>query len=202
MLGPQSVASLWFAAALVLVATTAEAQETRDSSPASPDSDKGAAAAYPWRAGVRSGGGPSVGAPPSDYTGATPPSQWCLQATGRAPGDFGVTGQSWTEASRSWLRQVLGDTTDLGAGWRKVLGGAPSLSPRDSIVQVLDESACRDIAEIINRELLGWQLGPPPVVVFRVRDYLVAYPSNAPMGEFGLAVGMSLGHQIRGVATG
>jgi hypothetical protein len=142
-----------------------------------------------------------VGAPPSDYTGATSPSQWCLQATRLAPGDFGVTGQSWTEASRSWLRQVLGDTTELGAGWRKVLGGAPRLAPRDSIVQVTHERACHDIAEILNRGLLGWQVGPPPVVVFRVRDYLVAYPSNARMGEFGLAVGMSLGRQIRGVAT-
>jgi hypothetical protein len=73
--------------------------------------------------------------------------------------------------------------------------------PRDSIVQVTDERACRDIAEILNRGLLGWQVGPPPVVVFRVRDYLVAYPSNARMGEFGLAVGMSVGRQIRGVAT-
>ena len=142
-----------------------------------------------------------MGAPPSDYTGGTPPSHWCLQATRPAPGDLGVRGHSWTETSRSWLRQVLADTTDLGAGWRKVLGGAPQLAPRDSIIQVNDERVCRDIAEIINRGLLGWQVGPPPVVVFQVRDYLIAYPSNAPMGEFGLAVGMSLGHRIRGVAT-
>jgi len=54
---------------------------------------------------------------------------------------------------------------------------------------------------VVNRGVLGWDVGPPPVVVFRVRDYLVAYPSNARMGEFGMAVGMNLGHQIRGVAT-
>jgi hypothetical protein len=82
-----------------------------------------------------------------------------------------------------------------------VLGGAPRLAPTDSIVQVTDEHRCRDIAEIINRGLLGWDVGPPPVVVFQVRDYLVAYPSNARMGEFGMAVGMSLKHEIRGVAT-
>lgn len=103
--------------------------------------------------------------------------------------------------SRSWLRRVLGDTTHFGAGWRKVLGGAPSLAPRDSITQVTDEGACREIADIINRALLGWDVGPPPVVVFRIRDYLIAYPSNARMGEFGLAVGMSLEHEIRGIAT-
>jgi hypothetical protein len=201
MPSPRCVASLSLATALVLAAMPAPAQQVHDSSAGSPDSAKAAAAAHPWRGKVRYGGGPSVGAPPSDFMGETPPSQWCLQATGRAPGDFGVTGQSWTEASRSWLRQVLGDTTELGAGWRKVPGGAPSLATRDSIVQVTDEGACRDIAEIINRGLLGWQVGPPPVVVFRVRDYLIAYPSNARMGEFGFAVGMSLRREIRGVAT-
>jgi len=66
---------------------------------------------------------------------------------------------------------------------------------------VLDERTCHDISEIINLGLLGWEKGPPPVVVFRVRDYLIAYPSNAGMGEFGLAVGLSLERQIRGVAT-
>jgi hypothetical protein len=57
------------------------------------------------------------------------------------------------------------------------------------------------MAQIVNRDLLGWEVGPPPMVVFRVRDYLIAYPSNARMGEFGMAVGMNLKHQIRGVAT-
>ena len=105
--------------------------------------------------------------------------KWCLQATGRSPGDFGLAGWKWTDASRSWLRDVLGD----------------------SIVQVTDEDACRAIAEILNRELLGWQVGPPPVVIFRVRDYLIAYPSNARVGEFEMAVGMGLDRRIRGVAT-
>jgi len=96
---------------------------------------------------------------------------------------------------------VLGDTTDWGAGWRKVLGDAPRLAPEDSIIQVTDERECREISRIINRDLLGWQVGPPPIVVFRVRDYLIAYPSNAGLGEFGLAVGMSLRREIRGVAA-
>jgi len=176
--------------AVLILAARAGAQQTPDTSHA-----------YPWRGRVVYGGGPSVGAPPSDFTGETPPTHWCLQATQRASGDLGVSPQSWTEVSRSWLHQVLSDTTDLGAGWRRVLGGAPPLSARDSIVQVLDERTCHDISEIINLGLLGWEKGPPPVVVFRVRDYLIAYPSNAGMGEFGLAVGLSLERQIRGVAT-
>ena len=176
--------------ALFLLAGPTSAQQTRDTTHA-----------YPWRGKILYGGGPSVGAPPSDFTGETPPPQWCLQATRRASGDLGMSQNSWTEVSRSWLRQVLSDTTDHGAGWRKVLGGAPRLSARDSIIQVLDERACHEISEIINRGLLGWEKGPPPVVVFRVRDYLIAYPSNARMGEFGLAVGLSLERQIRGVST-
>lgn len=187
------VASLLLAAALALGTVPAQGQQqTRDST---------ATAAYPWRDSVRYGGGPSVGAPPSDYTGATPPAAWCLRATGGARGDLGGPDRSWTEISRSWLRQVLSDTTDWGATWRKVLGGAPTLVPSDSITQVTDEGACRAIAQILNRDLLGWRVGPPPVVVFRVRDYLIAYPSNARMGEFGLAVGMTLQREIRGVAT-
>jgi hypothetical protein len=187
MLTPRRVTFLSLSAAFVLGTTQGHGQ----AAPPSP----------PWRDSVRYGSGPSVGAPPSDYTGAKPPARWCLQATRRAPGDFAVTGQTWTQASRSWLREVLSDSTDLGTGWRRVLGGAPRLAPADSIVQVTDEPTCHAIAEILNRELLGWDVGPPPVVVFRVRDYLIAYPSNARMGEFGMAVGMSLRRQIRGVST-
>lgn len=47
----------------------------------------------------------------------------------------------------------------------------------------------------------GWSVGPPPVVIFRVYDYLIAFPSNARRGEFGLAVGMSSQRRIRGVAA-
>jgi hypothetical protein len=96
---------------------------------------------------------------------------------------------------------VLSDTTDLGAGWRAVLGGAPHITETDSIVQVLDEIQCRDIAQTINHDLLGWKVGPPPTVVLRVQDYLIAFPSNARRGEFGFAVGMSVQQKIRGVAT-
>jgi len=173
-----------------MLAAPVRAQHTRDSSHA-----------YPWRGRIVYGGGPSVGAPPSDFTGETPPAQWCLQATRRASGDLGVSRQSWTEVSRSWLREVLSDTADLGTGWREVLGGAPRLAAQDSIVQVFDERMCHEIADSINQGLLGWEKGPPPVVVFRVRDYLVAYPSNARMGEFGIAVGLSLERRIRGVAA-
>jgi len=154
-----------------------------------------------WRDSARYGGGPSVGAPPSDYNGDKPPAKWCLQTDARAPGDFGISGWGWMTASRSWLRDVLSDTTDHGKGWRKVLGGAPVLTPSDSIYQILDENECREIAQILNRDVLGWVVGPPPVVVFRVRDYVIAYPSNARRGEWGLAVGMTLERRIRGVAV-
>jgi len=176
-------------ALLCVVAGQVRAQRSRDSS---------AIAAPPWRDSVRYGGGPSVGPPASDYMGAKPPSTWCLHATGRASGDLGGP---WTKTSRGWLREVLSDTTDLGKVWRKVLGGAPRLAPSDSIVQIEDEAVCRDVAQILNRELLGWSVGPPPVVTFRVRDYLIAFPSNARRGEFGLAVGMSSQRRIRGVAA-
>ena len=162
-----------------------------------PARDSGAVANPAWRDSARYGGGPSVGPPPSDYTGAVPPAAWCLQTTGQASGDFGG---AWTTTSRSWLRQVLSDTTRFGAVWRRVLGGAPQITTADSIVQITDESTCRAIAETLNREVLGWRVGPPPVVVFRVRDHLLAYPSNATRGEWGLAVGMTLRREIRGVA--
>ena len=157
--------------------------------------------AAPWQGKVLYGGGPSIGAPPSDYTGATAPATWCLIATGRPTGDMGMTRGDWTGISRSWLRQVLGDTSEFGTGWRKVLGGAPRLAAADSIIQVLDETTCQAIAATINRDLLGWQVGPPPVVVYQVHDYLIAFPSNANMGEFGLAVGMTRKGIIQGVST-
>ena len=183
------------AGASLLTSKPAQTQQSRDSSIVSVDS-----APPTWQDSARYGGGPSVGAAPSDYTGATPPSQWCLQATRRAQGDLGVSPQSWTNVSRSWLSRVLSDTTRHGVIWRQVLGGAPVISPGDSIVQVTDEETCHEIAELLNREVLGWRVGPPPGVVLRVKDFLIAYPSNARRGEWGLAVGMSLEHRIRGVA--
>ncbi|HEU6451744.1 MAG TPA: hypothetical protein VFT57_10015 [Gemmatimonadaceae bacterium] len=185
------VAALLIAVSLTFLATQPMAQQPADSAAPHP----------PWRDSVRYGGGPSVGAPPSNFKGDSPPARWCLETTDQAQGDFGRTGRSWTEISRSWLRQVLSDTTDFGTNWRKVLGGAPRLTQSDSIVQVTDEDTCRAIAQIINRELLGWKVGPPPVVVFRIHDYLIAYPSNAGLGEFGLAVGMNLERTINGVST-
>jgi len=188
MLDFRSFTAALVRALIVLFPLTAGGQQRRDS---------GAVANPAWRDSARYGGGPSVGPPPSDYTGAVPPATWCLQPTGRASGDFGG---AWMKTSRSWLQQVLNDTTRFGAVWRKVLGGAPQITAADSIVQVTDEPTCHAIAELLNREVLGWRVGPPPVVIFRVRDHLLAYPSNARRGEWGLAVGMTLRREIRGVA--
>ena len=187
--------------ALALVARPGLAQQPPPAPPPRTDSARAGPPPPPWYDRVRYGGGPSVGPPPSDYTGAVPPAQWCLKADGRATGDFGFTGRSWRAVSRSWLRDVLTDTTDHGAVWRTVLGGAPRIAASDSIVEVTDEQTCRAVAAVLHRDLLGWRVGPPPVVIFRVRDFLIAYPSNARRGEFGLAAGMSLEHEIRGVAT-
>lgn len=177
-----------FVLAGCLAAPQARTQEPPDSQVAVP----------PWRSKVRYGGGPSVGPPPSDFDGSRAPVQWCLTATGRSTGDLAGP---WDQMSRGWLSQVLTDSTDHGAGWREVLGGAPRLAPADSIVQLTDETICREVALQLNRELLGWKVGPPPVVIYQLDSYLIVFPSNARMGEFGLAVGMALDRTIRGVAT-
>ena len=186
--------------AAVLGSRPACAQHSTDSV-APIDSGARAEAVPSWRNRVRYGGGPSVGAPPSEFMGKAPPLRWCLETDGPGHGDLSPRGTSFKTVSRSWLRQVLSDTTAFGATWRKVLGGAPQMVRRDSIVEVLDEQTCRGAAEVINREVLGWQVGPPPVVVFRVGEYFIVYPSNARLGEFGYAVGMNRDLAIRGVAT-
>ena len=185
----------WWMVALLsgLIGTPGQAQGTSDSS-------AHGLPAPPWRNKVLYGGGPSIGPPASDFSGATPPATWCLRATARTTGDYRGATASWTDMSVPWLHQVLSDQTDLGAGWRRVLGGAPQLSASDSITQVMDEDTCRALAATVNRDLLGWQVGPPPVVVLQARGYLIVFPSNASWGEFGLAVGMHKG-EIRGVAT-
>ena len=188
-------------ASWLLAGVPAGAQQRSDSAAAASSHPRTAIDSFPWRHKVRYGGGPSVGPPVSDFAGAPPPAQWCLTATRPAPGDLGRRNESWGSTSRAWLRQVLSDPTEWGDVWRKVLGGMPRLAPQDSIIEVTDEDTCRKLAEILNRELLGWAQGPPPVVVFRVGDYLIAYPSNASMGEWGLAVSMSREHEIRGVAA-
>jgi hypothetical protein len=35
-----------------------------------------------------------------------------------------------------------------------------------------------DMAALIDSGIRGWPVGPPPVVVFRVTEYLIAYRSN------------------------
>lgn len=189
-LRPNSV-FLLCGALIALVAQPGRAQRGRDSSRAQ--------SADPiWFDSVRYGGGPSIGPPPSDYTGEKPPTKWCLSVTGRSSGDMKG---NWLAVSRSWLHQILSDSAGLGSGWRKVLGGAPQIANRDTVIQIMDETVCRDVAQILNHDVMGWSVGPPPVVIFQVDDYLLAYPSNARRGEFGLVVGMSSRHQIRGVAA-
>jgi hypothetical protein len=183
-----------------LGASSLRAQHATDSVAAS-DSVAHATAVPVWRNKVRYDEGPSVGAPPSDFMGKAPPSVWCLATDGPGGGDMSPRGTHFKEVTRSWLRQVLSDTSDLGEGWRKVLGGAPHVTPRDSVSEVTDEKTCRQVAQIINRDVLGWHVGPPPVVIFRIGEYLIAYPSNARLGEFGYAVGMRPDLVIRGVAT-
>lgn len=138
-----------------------------------------------------------MGPPISNFTGQVRPTEWCLRSAGQATGDMGG---NWLRTSREWLRQVLSDTSGMSA-WHKVLGGAPVIAPTDSITQVLDEATCHEIADVLNRDLLGWEVGPPPVVIFSVRDFLIAFPSNARRGEWGMAAGMGADHRIRGVAA-
>jgi len=52
----------------------------------------------------------------------------------------------------------------------------------------------------LNRDVLGWNVAPP-IVLLRIQDRLVAFPSNASMGEFGFAVQLDLSPRILGVAT-
>ncbi len=140
-----------------------------------------------WRA--RYGGGPSFGSPRSDFDGSRPPTRWCLPA------------DRWGEASLGWLRRVLSDTTEFGDGWRKVLGGPATLRASDSLTVVKDDELCHRVADVVNREVLGWSVGPPPIFLVRVPNGLIAYPSNAQLGEFGQAVALDSSLQVGGVAT-
>ena len=159
---------------------------------------------FPWRDSVRFGEGLSVGAPHWVHEADGPPTQWCLAYTGPASSatDMGTTGATWLGATRSHLRDdVLADTTELGNGWRKLLGGAPRATAVDSLLLVTDEATCHAVAETLNRELLGRANGPPPVVVFRLRDFLIAFPPDVRLGEWGVVAGLSADYLIRGAAT-
>jgi hypothetical protein len=146
-----------------------------------------AEAAFPWRDSVRYGGGPSFGAPDSDFDGVNPPKAWCLTA-----GDWGL-------ASRGWLQRVLSDTTQWGDGWRGALRDAPRLTASDSVVVVLTESLCDRAAQIVNRAFLGWSAAPP-VMLLEVNKHLIL-PSHVRLGEFGLAVHIDPEWKLRGAAT-
>ena len=164
-----------------------------------------------WRTRIRAGsGGPSRSAPPSAFQGKHPPEKWCLAPadtfSARTHADFGPPGARWT--MREWsavtlagISQFLGDTSSEGVVLRKVFGDAPLITKSDAIVFVSDEKLCRAAAEIINRELLGWKVGPPPIALISVRHFLLAYPSNALLGEWGYAIGMDEQLHIRGVGT-
>ena len=155
----------------------------------------------PWGERVRYGGGPSIGPPPSSYTGEAPPEVWCWDESVVAQGDVGVAGFGWNEATTSWLRQLLTDSAGLGPRWREAIGGTPPLSEGDTLLRVDDDPACREMALIVNRDVLGWEVGPPPVVVLQHRDFSFVFPSNASRGEFGLVIGLDSSRQIRGVLT-
>jgi hypothetical protein len=129
-----------------------------------------------------------MGAPRSDFDGSRPPPRWCL------PSD------EWERASAALLTELLRDTTDFGAGWRGALGDAPVLLPSDTATRVVDETVCQQASAVINRDLLGWNVAPP-ILLLRIKDRLVAFPSNASMGEFGFAVQLDLSPRILGVAT-
>ena len=140
-----------------------------------------------WQA--RYGGGPSFGSPDSNFDGSHPPAQWCLPTN------------RWGQATIGWLHRVLSDTTDFGDGWRMVLGNAPRLLDTDTLSVMANEYLCRRAAAVVNREVLGWSVGPPPMFVVRVRTGFVAYPSNAQLGEFGQAVALDSALHVLGVAT-
>lgn len=164
-----------------------------------------------WRTHVRAGsGGPSRSAPPSAFKGEHPPEKWCLTPSdtfsARTRADFGPPGARWT--MREWsgvtlagIQQFLGDSSNEGIVLRKVFGGAPLITKADKVDFVTDERLCHAAAEVINRDLLGWKVGPPPIALVRVRHFLLAYPSNALLGEWGYAIGMNEQLNIRGVGT-
>lgn len=130
-----------------------------------------------------------MGAPSSDFDGTKTPARWCLPV-----GD-------WERTSREWLTANLADTTSFGPEWRRALGDAPRLGITDTVAFVTDEALCRRVAEVINAELLGWAVGAPPLVLLRVQDRFIAFPSNAWRGEFGYAVHLDNIPIIRGVVT-
>ena len=63
-------------------------------------------------------------------------------------------------------------------------------------IQLSTLGACGDV----NRNVLAWEVGPPPMVVFQVHDYLIAYPSNAVdagTAHFGVAAVQSVKKSAR-----
>ena len=129
-----------------------------------------------------------MGSPRSEFDGSRLPPRWCLP------------GGEWERASAELMTTILRDTTEFGAAWRSALGDAPALRPSDTATVVLDEPVCQQAAAVIKRDLLGWRVAPT-ILLLRVKDRLVAFPSNASMGEFGFAVQLDLSPRVLGVAT-
>jgi hypothetical protein len=109
-------------------------------------------------------------------------------------------GKTWKKVSRGVLLRILSDTSDFGQGWRVGLGGAPMIASADSILEITDEATCKKAAAIVWRDVLGVSDAGPPVVIFGVRDYLIVYPADLHLGEWGLAVGMDRALAIHGDA--
>lgn len=101
----------------------------------------------------------------------------------------------------STLHSFLSDTSNEGVAVRHVFGAPGLIEKSDSIEIVSDEALCEAAARVLNRELLGWKVGPPPVALLRVNHYLYAYPSRTQLGEWGLVAGMDEKLTIRGVGT-
>jgi len=164
-----------------------------------------------WKSRVRAANtGPSIGSPPSAYHGEHPPDKWCLDSadtlSAHTAADYSSMSRRWTMAewadvTISTLHSFLSDTSEEGATVRLVFGAPPRIEESRTIEIVSDEALCRAVARVLNRELLGWKVGPPPVALLRIDHYLYAYPSRTQLGEWGLVAGMDEKLTIRGVGT-
>jgi hypothetical protein len=109
--------------------------------------------------------------------------------------------KQWLAVTRGTLAEFLRDTSEEGSKVRQVFGKPPRLEKSDSLELVSDEALCQEAARVINRDLLGWHNGPPPIALFRVRHYLFAHPARTQLGEWGLIVALNEKMIIQGVGT-
>jgi hypothetical protein len=164
-----------------------------------------------WQKHIRAANtGPSIGSPPSSFRPELPPEKWCLTdadtTSAHTTADYSHTNavwsmKQWLAVSRGTLAEFLRDTSEEGSKVRLVFGKPPRLEKSDSLELVSDEALCRETARVINRDLLGWHNGPPPVALFRVRHYLFAHPARTQLGEWGVIVALNEKMIIQGVGT-